>query len=225
MEEDKVSEQWIMFRLHKWKSKDSVIKFLHQYEKHIACFEEASRYHVQGVVKIVKKRKVLKKTYINEFRKKIQESQDLHGQTDYALKLYEYNDEAKFDYFCKGGGKKEPPELWVNNVYPLENDVRLAHQRYWEKNAELKRTDGKKKWHKIKEYELPEEIEEKYYREPQRLWYIRIVMYHDENDLLIPDDYQIKKMIKTYMIKDIGDKEQKLKYVASLSKHFMENCY
>ena len=34
---------------------------------------------------------------------------------------------------------------------------------------------------------------------------MKIIKYHDENNLLIPDDYQLKKMIRTYSYKTLDD--------------------
>jgi len=218
---EKVKKQIIMFRLHKWSDKDKLIRFIHGYNKYLVVMEKASRDHIQGVIIDECKKGKLTKSYVDEFRKKLKINQDVKGNKDFSVSAYEYDEEKQYDYFLKGDGKDKEPEIILNNIL-LESEVRLGHVRYWEKNTELKKTDGKKKWYKIRDYKLPQEIEEKYYREPRRLWYIKIVMYHDENDLLIPDDYQIKKMIKTYMIKEITDVKQKLRYIESLSKDFIE---
>lgn len=210
----------ISFRIHKWLDQDKLIRHLHQYHKWFVVKEtEANREHIQGYIEIENIKKVLDKTIVDKFRKDLKKNQDLKGNSDFSVKL---NDGAieNIIYLCKGKGTGTLPDIIMNNKI-LENEVRLNHNKYWEKNQELKATDGKKKWYKIKEVKLSEKIEEKYINNREIIWAIKIIKYHDENDLLIPDDYSIKKMVRTYMVKETeGDKKDR--YIENIARNIYD---
>lgn len=217
---------YALIRLHKWTDEDKLIRFIHtRCMKWFVVKESASRDHIQGHVEIHHKKNDLdkkqQKNVIDNFRNALKKNQDLHGQKEFSVKQTD-GDPACWRYLCKGKGRNTMPDIIMDNLLVLEEKVRLTRDKYYEINDELKASDGKKKWYKIRDFKLPQNIEEKYDKDSRRLWYIKIVMYHDANDLLIPDDYQIKKMIKTYMIKEITDEDQKLKYVESLARQFVE---
>jgi hypothetical protein len=199
-------EVWITFRVHNWKDKDSLIKMIHGYDKWFVVLEtEANRDHIQGVVKKVCKNKINPKSVVDNFRIKLKKNQELEGNKDFSVKQNDGN-EKNIVYLCKGKGRSVGPEVVMNNIL-LEEDVRLSHLKYWEKNEELKRTDGKKKWYKIKEQKLSEKWQKKVENNQWVEWYMKIILYHDSNDLIIPDQYQIEKLINTYMFKSVDDKE------------------
>lgn len=194
----------ISFRLHKWSCTDKLIKFIHQYHKWFVVIEtEANREHIQGYVEVLNKKNVLPKTIVDKFRKDIKKSQDLNGNSDFSVKM---NDGAieNIIYLCKGKGKETLPNILINNKV-LENDIRLYRDKYWEKNEELKATDGKKKWYKIRDEKLSEKLQKKFQDNPQVIWTLKIIQYHNNNDLLIPDNYSIKKMVRTYILKDLDE--------------------
>ena len=47
---------------------------------------------------------------------------------------------------------------------------------------------------------------------------MRIIGYNDSIDNQIPDDYQIKKLVRTYMIKDVP-LERKEKVIESIARN------
>lgn len=217
-----MEEVWVSFRLHKWNDMDRLVKTIHGYEKFFVVLEtKATREHIQGVVRLNANKKTLPKSLIDNFRKKIKQTQDVNGNKDFSIKQNDGNIK-NITYLCKGNGKEKMPNVLMNNIL-LEGDVRLNHLKYWDVNEELKRSDGKKKWYKIME----QKISEKYMfltesSEWQR-WYMKIILYHDSNDLLLPDDRQIEKMINTYMFKQVEDKEAKSYSMAKKAKERMES--
>ena len=176
MEHEKTIKQTIMFRLHKWSDEDKLIRFLHGYDKHILVYEkgtkEESRPHYQGVVIDTRSKPIKPKTYSDNFRKLLQENQGtdevkIKGNGDISTKPYFYNELDKYNYFFKGDTRKMPPLVLLNNM--VDDEVK-AKEDYWIRHDELKHRDGNKKWYKIKEYKLSEEMEEKYANDHQILW-------------------------------------------------------
>ena len=178
-------------------------------KRFIVIETEANREHIQGYLEIESKKAQLEKSVVDKFRRDLKKNQDVRGNADFSVKL---NDGAEENiiYLCKGKGEGKLPNVFMNNkICPkLEEEY---HKKYWETNNELKKNNDKKKWYKIREVKLCPKLEEKYHNNDSILWAIKIIKYHDDNDLLIPDDYSIKKMVRTYQIKDTeGDQKERL---------------
>ena len=203
--DEKVNRQWISYRFHVWDNTDKLIQFMNQYKKTFMVLEStANREHIQGLVCIESSRKMMRKSIIDKFRIQVKKSMTIKGNKDYSLAISD-GDQKHFVYLCKGDGNETLPKVLENN-YLTEKQIQDYHKQYWEKNAELKRTDGNKKWYKIREYQLPKRYEDKC---EEIKWYMKIVLYHNANDLLIPDNKQIQKMIRTYTYKESENPEEK----------------
>jgi hypothetical protein len=199
---------YIKFRITKWKSLDKLREMLMKYDKTMVVSEnEKSNHHYQGIVVKKSKNPVMTKSVVDNFRKKIKKEQDLEGNKDFSIGEITETPEKYIRYLCKGGGEKDEPKVFINNIL-LENEVTLNHVKFWEENKNLKTTDANRKYNKIKAFELSKKVSEFVENKEEIKWAMKIIMYHDANNLLIPDGYSIKKMVKTYMMKDSDNKEK-----------------
>lgn len=200
---------YIKFRITKWKSLDRLRIMLKKYDKTMVVSEnEKSNHHYQGIVVKKSKAPVMTKSIVDNFRRKLKKEQDLEGNKDFSIGEITETPEKYIRYLCKGGGEKEEPKVFMNNIL-LESELTLNHVKYWEENKNLKTTDANRKYDKIRAFQLSEKYEEIVERTgPEIEWTMKIIMYHDTNNLLIPDSYSIKKMVKTYMLKNSDDKEK-----------------
>lgn len=208
---------YIKFRITRWNDLDKFIRFLHQYDKVFMVSEnESSNHHYQGIVVTKTKKLTLTKTSIDNFRRKLKENQSLDGNKDFSVGEVTETPEIYIRYLCKGNGEKVLPNVVSNNIL-LEDEVRLNHVKFWEENKKLKATDASKKFAKIRDFELSQEWLEKTENAEELKWTMKIILYHDKQNLLIPDAYSIKKMVTTYMLKDCEQaKRNKIVYNMAL---------
>lgn len=205
--EDKI-EHYIKFRLTKWKSLEKLVETINKFDKSMMVSEnENSNHHYQGIVMKKSKYPIQTKSVVDNFRRKIKKEQGLEGNKDFSIGEITETPEKYIRYLCKGGGEQQPPII-VNNNILLEDAVRLNHLKFWEENKNLKATDANRKYNKIKAFELSQEYAEMVENQTEIIWTMKIILYHDKNNLLIPDTYSIKKMVKTYMMKDTENKER-----------------
>lgn len=207
---------YIKFRITKWTDIDKFIKFIHQYDKTFMVSEnENSNHHYQGLIVSKTKKPCKSKSIVDAFRKKLKINQDLQGNKDFSVGEISETPEIYLRYLCKGAGPKTEPSVVTNNIL-LDNEVTLNHHKYWEENAKIKDHTSNRKYDKIRDYQL----DEKYSSRPAEVqWAMKIILYHDENNLLIPDDYQIKKMVTTYIIKDCKNKDEIALRMANILYH------
>lgn len=213
--QEKKKEHYIAFRIKysAIKDHDQFKRILHGYTKWYVVEEHKStNYHIQGVI-FIRGKSMLPKSCIDKFRLQIRSLKWFHGNKDYALKLGDGN-EKYLIYLSKGDKKGTQPIIYYNN-YVLEDTVRLYHNKYWEENKKYKTTDAHRKYAKIIALELPEKYEQ---WQPEKKMAIKIIKYHDEQNLLIPDDYAIKKMVRTYLLKMEEEEENKYKYIERIVK-------
>lgn len=202
------NEHYVKWRLTKCKDLDKLIKLNHKYDKYFMVSEnENSNHHYQGMIKIKTKKMCKSKNIVDNFRRKLKESQDLGGNKDFSVGEITETPEVYIRYLCKGDNEKKEPNVIINNIL-LETEVTLNHHKYWEINKDLKTTDAHRKYNKIKEYEISQEMLEKLKNADELIWTMKIILYHDSKNLLIPDAYSIKKMVNTYMIKDLNGNEK-----------------
>lgn len=175
-------------------------KFLHSYKNFFVVSEnEQTNHHLQGVVTIPTK-PVLPKSAIDTFRVKFKALGWFSGNKDYSLKLGD-GSEKYLRYLCKGESSTKPPIIYINN-FLLEEKINVLHNEYYIENKKYKTTDAHKKYAKIIQIKIPEK-----YKNACSLVKVimQIIMYHDQNNLLIPDDYSLKKMARTYLFKTLDD--------------------
>lgn len=212
----KTLDHWIGFRVHKivGPDEDTLIKFLHNYEKRFLVFEEeAERCHYQGVVNFQSKKETLRKSQLDDFKKKLKKVLCLNGNRDFATHIIYETPMKSIRYLCKGT-KSTMPNIKLNNIL-LEDEVRPYHLKYWEENKNYQSTDAHRKYAKIMAIKLPLFYEHKSIK---RQIAMKIIMYSDKKNLLIPDDYQLKKMVRTYQFKDL-DEDRKWECAYNISKH------
>lgn len=202
---------------------DTFVKFLHEYGKVFAVSEnEQTNHHIQGIVQIRTKNKIIHKSAVDNFRRKMKARNGLVGNKDFSVKECDDNDKY-ITYLCKGASAKEPPIIFLHNWSNiLESEIRLNHNKFWEVNKNLKSTDAHKKYHKIASLELPEKFQKMYLSDKMK-WSLKIILYHYNNDLLIPDKYQLDKMITTYQMKT-AECPYHFAYVLSQSYYETDNC-
>ena len=120
-------------------------------------------------------------------------------------------------YLCKGYEPKKKSPVRIKYMFPLQyilsTKVLELQQKYWEINEDYK--SNNKLYKKIKTMTISEKVK-KYVKIPnltinqqeEIYWYMKIVMYYDKEDKLQPSDFQIRKMIKTYMFKEVEDEDK-----------------
>jgi hypothetical protein len=100
-------------------------------------------------------------------------------------------------YLCKGSNRHTPPVVVINNGFIEKTDIDSHHKKYWKTREELKKEKPKTKYEKIMAYELPKDYSFNQHLEIG----MKIALYHLDNNLLIPDKYQMQKMVETYLVK------------------------
>lgn len=213
---EKTNKHWIAFRVKRSSiDGDTFTKFLHKYNKTFVVSEnEKTNHHLQGLILFETKNKILQKSAVDQFRKSLKDSNGLKGNKDFSVKGCDNNDKY-IRYLCKGDSEKEEPKIFQNNIL-LENEIRLTHLNYWKENKELKATDGHKKYHQILEVELSKKMQN-FMLSAEDTMAMKIVLWHEKNDKLIPDPFSLKKMVNTYLMKQEPDKEAyALKYINSI---------
>lgn len=196
---------------------DRFKKFIHGYKQWFIVSEnEQSNHHLQGVI-VVSTNPITPKSAIDQFRNKLRALGWFNGNGDYSLKQGD-GKEKYLRYLCKGDSEKSPPIVYHNNIL-LEEKIKSLHLKYYQEKDSYKTTEAHKKYYKIMSYKLPKTLEEK--SESIQMM-CKIILYHDANNLLIPDDYSLKKMWRTYMFKSYPE-EQKAKKALSLAQSILES--
>lgn len=202
---EKYNEHYVSIRVHKeYVKEEDLIKYLHQYDKPFMVLEThgSEREHYQSLFIKKSVRGSLPKTIRDNICRDIKKKLNLKGNKQFAVS-YIYETPDKFlRYLCKGS-KETLPDIKINNIL-LESQIAPYHHKYWEENKNYKTTDSHRKYAKIMAIKLPEKYE-KYENHGIGIG-MKIIKYHDENNLLIPDDYQLKKMIRTYSFKTLDEK-------------------
>lgn len=195
---------------------DRFKKFIHGYKQWFIVSEnEQTNHHLQGVI-VVPTNPITPKSAIDQFRNKFKALGWFTGNKDYSMK-YGDGKEKYLRYLCKGDSEKSQPVVYYNNKL-LEEKVKSLHHDYYVERKGYKTAAGTKKYHQIMAYKLPKTLEDK--SESIQVM-CKIILWHDANDRLIPDDYSIKKMWRTYMFKSYSE-EQKPKKALSLAKSILE---
>lgn len=120
-------------------------------------------------------------------------------------------------YLCKGYEPKKRSPVRIKYIYPLkyvmDTKVLELQDNYWEINEDYK--SNNKLYKKIKNMTISEKRKKSVLvpnlNQNQReeiLWYMKIILYYDKEDKLQPNDFQIRKMVKTYMFKEVADEDK-----------------
>jgi len=205
-------EHWISFRVHKdYVDEDALIKYYHKYNKPFMVLESSQdvkgydgkscvRDHYQGMVQKKSNRGATPKTIRDNVSRDIKKTLNLKGNKEFAT-TYIYESPEKFlRYLCKGS-KDKLPNVIINNIL-LEEELRLTHLKYWEENKNYKELKGNKEYREIMAQVLPKKWQEK----PEKVQItMKIIQYKKEKNLLIPDNYQLKKLTRTYYMRTMED--------------------
>ncbi len=203
---EKYTEHWLSIRVHKeFVKEDDLVKYLHKYDKPFMVLESdgSEREHYQSLFLKKSVRGSTPKTTRDNVSRDVKEKLNLKGNKQFAVS-YIYEEPDKFlRYLCKGS-KDKLPDIKINNIL-LENQVAPYHNKYWEENKNYKATDSHRKYSKIMALKIPEKYDK---NSPLVQIIMKIIMYHDENNLLIPDDYQLRKQARTYHFKTLSEDQK-----------------
>lgn len=122
-------------------------------------------------------------------------------------------------YLCKGYEPSKRSPVKIKYIAPLkyilDTKVLELQDKYWEINEELR--SNQKLYKKIKSMTISENVKKnlrvtnmdsKKYEEI--LWYMKIILYYDQEDKLQPSHFQIMKMVKTYMFKEVPQEDKEM---------------
>lgn len=117
-------------------------------------------------------------------------------------------------YLCKGYEPEKRSPVRMKYVYPLDYlmDVKVLElqQKYWDIHEDYK--SNNKLYKKIKSITITKNIIKTpnlSNRQRQEIeWYMKIMLYYDKEDKLQPNEYLIKKMINTFMFKEVEEKDK-----------------
>lgn len=117
-------------------------------------------------------------------------------------------------YLCKGYEPEKRSPVRMKYVYPLDYlmDVKVLElqQKYWDIHEDYK--SNNKLYKKIKSITITTNIIKTpnlSIRQRQEIeWYMKIILYYDKEDKLQPNEYLIKKMINTFMFKEVDEKDK-----------------
>ena len=128
-------------------------------------------------------------------------------------------------YLCKGYYPEKRSPVKVKLIHPLtylmDTNILEKQDKYWEINADLK--SSQRLYKKIKNITIDENrvIPNLSFRDRQRIfWYMKIVLYYDQEDKLQPSHFQIKKMVETYMFREIPQTEKE-EYAFKLASYLL----
>jgi len=119
-------------------------------------------------------------------------------------------------YLCKGYEPKKRSPVRIKYIYPLkyvmDTKVLENQDKYWEINEDYK--SNNKLYKKVKSMTINEKLikcENLSINQREEIkWYMKIILYYDKEDKLQPNDFQIRKMVKTYMFKEVEDKDKEI---------------
>lgn len=116
-------------------------------------------------------------------------------------------------YLCKGYYPEKRSPVKVKMIYPLtylmDTNILEKQDKYWEINEDLK--SSQRLYKQIKNITISSKIhfpELSYLDQKRAIWHMKILLYYDREDKIQPSSFQIKKMIETYMFKEIPEEDK-----------------
>lgn len=119
-------------------------------------------------------------------------------------------------YLCKGYEPNKKSPVRVKYMYPLNyilsTNILEKQEKYWEINNDLK--SGNNIYEGVKNMTITKKFKKTLNNARQNEevdWYVKIMLYYDSKNKTIPPPFQINKMVKTFMFKEMTP-EQKEEY-------------
>lgn len=116
-------------------------------------------------------------------------------------------------YLCKGYEPNKKSPVRVKYMYPLkyilDTNILEKQEKYWEIFNDLK--SGNNIYDGVKNMTINKKFKKMLNNSRQNEevdWYMKIMLYYDKEGKTIPTSYQINKMVKTFMFKEMTQAEK-----------------
>ena len=200
--------------LMNYKDHDKIVKY---FQNKVGAFmvveNEESNKHFQGEFTVVAKKNkpVYHKSMVRQAREEFKKAMidNLIDEKKNANAMYSFKEVSDvngwYRYLCKGDSKAKDPVVVIRNGIMTEEVVEVYHETYWIEYEQMKENGKKTKFELIRDMVVEEDVGHQLEDKTQAMWAYKIIKYHYENGLIIPNEIYIKKLVVTYMLKELDD--------------------